>query len=292
MLPIYAWDYLGGTFKWLLVGDDDTVFFRAPVKQALEHFDHTLPYFLTDSFFNQGQRPRWDVPTCLPCHSNNTSLAQPRGCPCKPEVACRKPGLPNPGNVTVAECVRLWDRKWRWHAFGGAGWILSAGLVEQLAKQRKAYEMCAWEVRDYGDRTASACLWRLGFAPTEFSTAAYGDRGTAPRLDSFGKVNNSPTPKALLIRMLQAMKQPGSKQHQEVTNMLSWHLKERALKKAYNNSMVAATVAVREVIDAVEQLHNGSASNVVPTLSDAVAKLLAARQRPVHSRKHRLLAVG
>jgi len=48
MLPLYAWDLLGGTFKWLLVGDDDTVFFRTPVKKALEEFDHTLPYFLSE----------------------------------------------------------------------------------------------------------------------------------------------------------------------------------------------------------------------------------------------------
>jgi hypothetical protein len=288
MLPIYAWDYLGGTFKWLLVCDDDTVFFRTPVKQALEQFDHTLPYFLSDSFFHQHKRPRWDVPACLPCHSNSTSLAHLRGCPCKPEVACGKPGLPN---VTVAECVQLWGGKWRWHAFGGAGWILSAGLVEQLARKRHAYETCAWEVRDHGDRTASTCLWRLGFAPTEFSTGAFGNRGTVPRLDSFGIINTEPTPKELLSRVLQAMQQPGSKQHQEVTNMLSWHLKERVLEKAYNESMVAATVAVREVIVAVEQLHNGSTPSVATTLGDPVAKLLADGQVAVDSRTRRLLAV-
>jgi hypothetical protein len=267
MLPLYVWDYLGDTFKWLLVCDDDTVFFRTPVKQTLEEFDHTLPYFLSDSFFHQHQRPRWDVPTCLPCHSNSTMSPQLRGCPCKPEVACLKPGLPK---VPVADCVRLWGGKWRWHAFGGAGWILSAGLVKQLAKKREAYETCVWKVNDYGDRSASTCLWRMGFAPTEFSTSSLGTRTTTPRLDSFGKDNIEPTPKMLLSRLHAAMQQPGSEQHQNVTGMLSWHLKERVLKKAYNNSMVAATEAVRNVIHAVEQLHTASAPGVPPSNNPVV----------------------
>ena len=35
-------------FKWMLYGDDDTVFFIDNVLDMLEGLDHNMPYFLTD----------------------------------------------------------------------------------------------------------------------------------------------------------------------------------------------------------------------------------------------------
>jgi hypothetical protein len=133
----------------------------------------------------------------------------------------------------------------------------------------------------------------MGFAPTEFNADFLGERTTTPRLDSFGRDNTEPTPKTLLSHVHAAMQQPGSAQHQKVTSMLSWHLKERVLKKAYNHSMMAATAAVKEVIRAVELLHIAAASSLVsPQGSEAAGKLPAGEQVPAHSRKHLILAVG
>ena len=35
-------------FKWMLYGDDDTVFFVDNALDMLEELDHNMPYFLTD----------------------------------------------------------------------------------------------------------------------------------------------------------------------------------------------------------------------------------------------------
>lgn len=38
-------------FKWMLYGDDDTVFFIDNALEMLEGLDHNMPYFLTDNIW-------------------------------------------------------------------------------------------------------------------------------------------------------------------------------------------------------------------------------------------------
>ena len=36
------------SYKWMLYGDDDTVFYLDNVMRMLEGLNHTMPYFITD----------------------------------------------------------------------------------------------------------------------------------------------------------------------------------------------------------------------------------------------------
>lgn len=57
-------------FKWMLLGDDDTVFFMRGVKALLKDYDPQLPYFLSDSLYVGSLAPQpgvWDL-RCFPCH--------------------------------------------------------------------------------------------------------------------------------------------------------------------------------------------------------------------------------
>lgn len=47
LVPFLAHREVGNTYKWLLYGDDDTVWFMAGVLKLLEEFDPEMPYFIT-----------------------------------------------------------------------------------------------------------------------------------------------------------------------------------------------------------------------------------------------------
>ena len=50
MTPFLANKSIGvNNYKWMLVGEDDTVFFVENALRMLGHLDHNLPYFLTDN---------------------------------------------------------------------------------------------------------------------------------------------------------------------------------------------------------------------------------------------------
>lgn len=50
MTPFLANQSCGvDNFRWILFGDDDTVFFVDNALKMLRHLDHKLPYFLTDN---------------------------------------------------------------------------------------------------------------------------------------------------------------------------------------------------------------------------------------------------
>ncbi|CAL8466520.1 g6056 [Coccomyxa elongata] len=86
--PFFAGDSraamaLGDSYKWLLYGDDDTVFFPAAAMQLLGSFDPDLPYAITDNlWFEEAlvaqppfRHPALDAPRCLPCHFVDDPLA-------------------------------------------------------------------------------------------------------------------------------------------------------------------------------------------------------------------------
>ncbi|KAL3155976.1 hypothetical protein ABBQ32_012968 [Trebouxia sp. C0010 RCD-2024] len=155
-------------FKWMLYGDDDTVFFIDNALDMLEGLDHNMPYFLTDHLWfpdqfdgrrGEGHRkmhPNRAAPRCLPCgyqdpfHAPNGTSAHvptgsyraPEGCPCNVEAVCK--GADNPG---------FWGAECQWHKFahpgwwyfehGGAGAILSVGLLRSIewAKMEKRFDV-------------------------------------------------------------------------------------------------------------------------------------------------------
>lgn len=50
LVPYLAHASFGDTYKWLLYGDDDTVWFMESVMKLLQDFDPDLPYFITGWF--------------------------------------------------------------------------------------------------------------------------------------------------------------------------------------------------------------------------------------------------
>lgn len=50
MLPVLAYNEFvvkqGRDVKWILYGDDDTIFFTHGVNKLLEGLDHNMPYFI------------------------------------------------------------------------------------------------------------------------------------------------------------------------------------------------------------------------------------------------------
>lgn len=47
LVPYLAHASFGDSYKWLLYGDDDTVWFMESVMRLLQDFDPDLPYFIT-----------------------------------------------------------------------------------------------------------------------------------------------------------------------------------------------------------------------------------------------------
>lgn len=60
-----------GSYKWMLYGDDDTVFYLDNVLRMLETLDHTMPYYITDHIWflkslTEGDLRSWKLlwPVC------------------------------------------------------------------------------------------------------------------------------------------------------------------------------------------------------------------------------------
>lgn len=155
-------------FKWMLYGDDDTVFFIDNALDMLEGLDHNMPYFLTDHLWfpdqfdgrrGDGHRkvhPNRSAPRCLPCgyqdplhQPNGTSpnvpagsFRAPEGCPCTLETLCK--GADNPGYWGEnCEWLKFSHPGWWYFEHGGAGAILSVGLLRSIewAKMEKRFDI-------------------------------------------------------------------------------------------------------------------------------------------------------
>ncbi|KAG2432056.1 hypothetical protein HYH02_013126 [Chlamydomonas schloesseri] len=115
LAPWLAAGELKYSFKWMLFGDDDTLFFLDGVKDVLRDYDPELPYIITDSFWHRDKQYMQEAPRCLPCHVTpayrDWAAARPDhhvprlrpgqvpavfaappvppvGCPCTPDLAC------------------------------------------------------------------------------------------------------------------------------------------------------------------------------------------------------------
>ncbi|KAG2501555.1 hypothetical protein HYH03_000062 [Edaphochlamys debaryana] len=68
MAPFLAHEAYGETYKWLLYGDDDTIFYMPAVKHLLAHLDPELPFAISDNLWYRSRHPNLFAPRCLPCH--------------------------------------------------------------------------------------------------------------------------------------------------------------------------------------------------------------------------------
>ncbi|DBB16176.1 TPA: hypothetical protein ACH3X3_015173 [Trebouxia sp. C0006] len=113
MTPFLANQSLGvDSYKWILFGEDDTVFFISNAMKLLEHLDHNLPYLLTDNIQYPQQHingeqyvamnPNPRGPRCLPCNYTDPlqgHYQNPHGfnatpaCPCTQTAVCQSDNL-------------------------------------------------------------------------------------------------------------------------------------------------------------------------------------------------------
>ncbi|GIL62603.1 hypothetical protein Vafri_16784 [Volvox africanus] len=70
--PFMAHHHYGPTYKWILLGDDDTLWFMLGVKRLLYGYDHDMPYAISDHFGDHNARgfflPSPLAAVCSPCH--------------------------------------------------------------------------------------------------------------------------------------------------------------------------------------------------------------------------------
>jgi len=182
-------------YKWMLYGDDDTLWLMDAVARLVEPFDHTMPVMLSDNFWkcmgstyiSHGMRVCYDrnqdVPRCSACHGPHVP-GLVRGCPCRsPEDTCEanlpptlylKDDMEKNFSYTKEKCVA---GEYRFHHFGGAGLILSVAAVEALVGQSDTYDKCVLRYRsrgneeslEFGDLVASQCIREtigLGYTDT------------------------------------------------------------------------------------------------------------------------------
>ncbi|GFR41913.1 hypothetical protein Agub_g2705 [Astrephomene gubernaculifera] len=163
MAPFAAHRHFGNTYKWMLYGDDDTLFFMRGVQQLLSNFDPELPLALSDNLWYETGHPRLESFRCLPCGFNTSNMpAAQTDTGYTPRAACpyctRKDACP-PSKPSCAITG----------AHGGAGMIFSVGLMRQLDLSYDAALACMNDLRHCsgGDCLVSQCLWRAGYGFTD-----------------------------------------------------------------------------------------------------------------------------
>ncbi|KAK9847910.1 hypothetical protein WJX84_006722 [Apatococcus fuscideae] len=172
-------------YKWLIFGDDDTVFLIDNVLKLVNEMDHKIPYFMTDHiWFPEREAVDWgekDVyvhanrkaPRCLPCDyrdplENTTDIwgwNAISGCPCSTDVLCKSDNL----HIFWEDCSWVyWTPGYWYFLHGGAGAIISNSLMD-----KRPYQVVADHIvnRDYygsGDSILTETMWhQFGVHPTD-----------------------------------------------------------------------------------------------------------------------------
>ncbi|GIL77275.1 hypothetical protein Vretimale_3047 [Volvox reticuliferus] len=175
LAPFAAHLHFGDTYKWMLYGDDDTVFFMPGVRKLVAQFDHNLPFALSDNLWYDSNHPRLEAFRCLPCGFNTsavrTTSAEQNGT-ANATTAAKDPFfIPRPAcpfcSRTDACPPSEPDCTIGGGAHGGAGMIFSVGLMRKLLYD----DMVACMERIYhcsgGDCLVSQCIWRAGYGFTD-----------------------------------------------------------------------------------------------------------------------------
>lgn len=77
-------------YKWILYGDDDTIWFPDNVLRLVNSLDHTMPYFLTDHIWF----PEWKGGARSVLHHKRTSALS----------ACQSPACCSPPCAGLHPC--------------------------------------------------------------------------------------------------------------------------------------------------------------------------------------------
>ncbi|GAX82097.1 hypothetical protein CEUSTIGMA_g9525.t1 [Chlamydomonas eustigma] len=173
------------TYKWMLYGDDDTVFFIPNVISFLGRLNHMVPYALTDNLWyrrrgsNSPYHPHPDAPRCYPCALPEHSSGQPNQGSIPAEAVSNSDPYSilgyTPPTVCEACTVDVACKAYREanmdcdapRAHGGAGIIFSKALLDFV--DLNEFQRCLERVwgASGSDTLISLCLWEAGYAFTD-----------------------------------------------------------------------------------------------------------------------------
>lgn len=162
--PWLAHKFFKGNYKWLLYGDDDTLFFMPGVRRLVSQFDHNVPLALSDNLWWKANHPKLEAARCVPCGFNTSVIVSeeqkrlfiPKAeCPyCTRDAACPE----NKKHTRNCEFAG---------AHGGAGVVVSVELMRRISYD--AALACMNKI--YGcsgsDCLFSSCIWEAGFGFTD-----------------------------------------------------------------------------------------------------------------------------
>lgn len=237
----------GGDYKWILYGDDDTLWFPPNVLSLLNTgFDYKLPYVMSDMFYYRNpckgcayddrreglHRINTHAPRCLPCHFQKPPgwdepfFAAEVGCPCTPKLACA-------ADPEVCQQVGFQ----RPAPYGGAGVLISRGMFETL--NLTAYVSCLdmySQTKGHGDDIMMQCLYDQNFAPTDPGPFLHGHH---PRFSLFNSAMG-------MLADLLRCQEPGTKERcvKKYSKAVSLHFTEmRMLRHSHETAE-----ALRDVV--------------------------------------------
>ncbi|KAK9838036.1 hypothetical protein WJX74_010127 [Apatococcus lobatus] len=270
-------------YKWILLGDDDTLWFMGGVLKLLQTFDHNLPYAVTDEMFwhtwgdPAAERFHEDgPPRCLPCHFNASAyktdpaalFTPPVGCPCTPDVICSadKRGILNeacdyPGVMDNPRAGPLYS------VDGGAGVLLSVGLMRAL--DLEAMQHCITTSHgSASDHIFTYCLWQQGYAITlpnsaAMPTGAAQEHLFSPRDNTNGQTHNTENKRGDIMTKLlwSAEGSPHCNASCETSllSMVSLHVRSRGLRNLHAASLL---------IKSLSELYHTFLAGMGPQLQD------------------------
>eukprot|EP00798_Chlamydomonas_sp_ICE-L_P023135 gene23135-30339_t len=171
--PVLAHRYFKGNYKWMLTGDDDTLFFPHAVKTLLKDYDHNTIHAISD---------RTERATCVPCFfdRNNPPTGDLRGLGpplTKPLDASIQITNACPFCKSSMESPEWLAAGWSSSGlYGGAGLILSKAAMDHVTAEKDQWLNCIINSEGQGwDHLLSTCLWSAGVSFTNPGYAyAYG----------------------------------------------------------------------------------------------------------------------
>lgn len=186
MAPIIAHRILGNTYKWMLFGADDVVFFFGGFARILSGLSSDTAYAITEGSPKVNQTEASVIPNSMYCAACNTYATGPdnssaaggpmlEGCPCQPHQLCAHWAVHQPdiarevcGDKGLPDSQRPpWVP-----AFSEAGTVLSVALLQGL--DWDSYRDCLGSGShpvNGVDGFLAQCLWSAGFWITRPSTA-------------------------------------------------------------------------------------------------------------------------
>ncbi|KAK9797832.1 hypothetical protein WJX73_005489 [Symbiochloris irregularis] len=248
------------SYKWILYGDDDTVFVIDNIIKVLSTLDFSQPYLISDALWwpENGKSDRKkihanrDAPRCLPCNYTDLLLVDgtcpaqhgfiaPEGCPCTPETLVSQGMWSGGDQVVFDRNNKKFLRQggptpgWWYMIHGGAGALISQGAMRQASFEAvEDYLVNRMPVRS-SDAMLTEVMWEvLRVAPTD---PGYGycrphiqmfDPGWSGEQRRFGDLGGDP--RGVIERLTAALEHDscGAECHEQLQHTLTIHVRARS----------------------------------------------------------------